>query len=175
VHKGDNPVVDLSAIDTSPNIEEYTINSDSTLAGSPVYISCRFQDPSPHIPYHPSLVFSSLEEAKDLLLVFQNPLYNTPFPYLVVPMVVVEGGGGGVFGGGGGGVFGGGGGGAPRGGVGGKGPPLPSRVFTKVVVRYVPLVLPVPLHGLPENYIKKLPKFIEEGDLTADEHITFID
>ena len=44
-------------------------------------------------------------------------------------------------------------------------------VFTKVAVRYAPLVLLVPLHDLPENYMKNLPKFIGEGDLTAAEHI----
>jgi hypothetical protein len=35
-------------------------------------------------------------------------------------------------------------------------------------------VLPVPLHDLPENYIKNLPKFTGEGDLTAAEHINFL-
>jgi hypothetical protein len=85
-------------------------------------------------------------------------------------------------GGGGRGFLGGGGGGAPGGGVGaleggagGQGLPLPPRVFAKVAARYVPLVLPVPLHDLPENYIKNLPKFIGEGDLTATEHINFFD
>jgi hypothetical protein len=48
-------------------------------------------------------------------------------------------------------------------------------VFAKVAARYAPLVLPVPLHDLPENYIKNLPKFTGEGDLTAAEHINFFD
>jgi hypothetical protein len=48
-------------------------------------------------------------------------------------------------------------------------------VFTKVAARYAPLVFPIPLHDLPENYIKKLPKFTGEGDLTAVEHINFFD
>jgi hypothetical protein len=78
-------------------------------------------------------------------------------------MAVVGGGGGGVLGERGGGALGGGG--------GGQGPPPPPRFFTKVVARYAPLVLPVPLHNLPENYMKKLPKFTGEGDLTATEHI----
>jgi hypothetical protein len=49
VHKGENLAVDLSVIDipptlqldftTSPSLEEYTIYSDSTPAGSPDYIS----------------------------------------------------------------------------------------------------------------------------------------
>ena len=65
-------------------------------------------------------------------------------------MVAARGGGGGVIGGGGGG--------APVGGARGQGPSPPPRVFGKVAARYAPLVLLVPLHDLPENYIKKLPK-----------------
>jgi hypothetical protein len=61
------------------------------------------------------------------------------------------------------------------GGGGGQGPPPPPRIFTKVAARYAPLVLPVPLHDLPENYMKNLPKFTGEGDLTATEHINFFD
>jgi len=86
-------------------------------------------------------------------------------------MVAARGGGGGFFRGGG--VLGGGG--DPGGGMGGQGPPSPPKIFTKVAVRYAPLVLPVTLHDLPENYIKNLPKFIGEGDLTATEHIKFFD
>jgi hypothetical protein len=74
---------------------------------------------------------------------------------------------------GGGGVGGGGGLGAGGGGGGGQGPPPPPRIFSKVVARYAPLVLPVPLHDLPENYMKNLSKFIGEGDLMATEHINF--
>jgi hypothetical protein len=74
-------------------------------------------------------------------------------------------------GGGGGGVVGGGGGGAPGGGDGGQGPAPPSRVFAKVAARFAPLVFPVPLHDLPENYIIFFPKFTREGDLTTVEHI----
>ena len=47
--------------------------------------------------------------------------------------------------------------------------------FSKVDSRYAPLVLPVPLHELPENYMKNLPKFTGEGDLTTQEHINFFD
>jgi hypothetical protein len=65
------------------------------------------------------------------------------------------------------------GGGAPGGPVGGQAS-LP-RIFYKVAARYSPLVLPVLLHDLPENYIKSLPKFTREGDLTAQEHINFFD
>jgi len=64
--------------------------------GSPDYISCKSEEPSPHIPFHSSSVFSSFEEAKDSLLVFQNPLYNAPFSYPIVSMVAAGGGGGGV-------------------------------------------------------------------------------
>jgi hypothetical protein len=53
--------------------------------------------------------------------------------------------------------------------------PPPPRIFTKVAARYMPLVLPVPLHDLPENYIKNLPKFIGEGDLIATKHINLFD
>jgi hypothetical protein len=65
------------------------------------------------------------------------------------------------------------GGGAPGGPAGGQAP-LPG-IFAKVAARYAPLVLPVPLHDLPKNYMKSLPKFTGEGDLTAQEHINFFD
>ena len=61
------------------------------------------------------------------------------------------------------------------GGAGGQGQQPPPRVFTKVAARYAPLVLPVPLHDLPENYMKNLPRFTGEGDLTEAEHINFFD
>jgi hypothetical protein len=60
------------------------------------------------------------------------------------------------------------------GGGGGQPNVPPPGVFAKVAVRYAPLVLPVPLHDLPDNYIKNLPKFTGEGDLTAAEHINFL-
>jgi len=44
-----------------------------------------------------------------------------------------------------------------------------------VDARYAPFFLPIPLHDLPENYMKNLPKFTREGDLTATEHINFFD
>jgi ribonuclease HI len=61
-----------------------------------------------------------------------------------------------------------------RGGGGQPNPPPPG-VFAKVAARYAPLVLPAQLHDLPDNYIKNLPKFTGEGDLTAIEHINFFD
>ena len=54
------------------------------------------------------------------------------------------------------------------GGGGGGGNQVPPPViFAKVAARYAPLALPVVLHDLPENYMKILPKFTGEGDLTA--------
>jgi hypothetical protein len=50
-------------------------------------------------------------------------------------------------------------------GVGGKA--QPPRIFSKFTARYAPLVLPVVLHDLPENYMKSLPKFMGKGDLTS--------
>jgi hypothetical protein len=169
IQKDKNPTVNLSAVNilptlhldfsTSLSLKEYTIHSDSTPVGSPNYITCKSEEPSPRIPYHPSLFFLSHKEAKDSLLVFQKPLYNTSSPYPVVLMEVAGGGGGGSLGGG----------------MGGQGPPTPPRFFAKVAMRYVPLILPIPLHELPENYIKRLPKFTREGDLTTTEHINFFD
>jgi hypothetical protein len=57
----------------------------------------------------------------------------------------------------------------------GGGQALLPGIFAKVSSRYAPLVLLVPLHDLPENYMKSLPKFTREGDLTAQEHINFFD
>jgi hypothetical protein len=50
-----------------------------------------------------------------------------------------------------------------------------SVIFAKVATRYALLLLPSALHDLPENYMKSLPKFTGEGDLTAQEHINFFD
>jgi hypothetical protein len=58
-------------------------------------------------------------------------------------------------------------------GVGASGQDQPPRIFSKVAARYYPLVLPVVLHDLPNNYMKNLPKFMGEGDLTTTEHIAF--
>ena len=61
--------------------------------------------------------------------------------------------------------------GGPGGGAGGQAPPL--WIFAKVAARYDPLVLSILLHDLPKNYMKNLPKFTGEGDLTTAEHIHF--
>jgi hypothetical protein len=63
--------------------------------------------------------------------------------------------------------------GGARGGGDGHGPPLPPRIFAKVSIRYAHVVLLVTLHDLLENYIKTLPKFTREGDLTFVKHINF--
>jgi hypothetical protein len=67
------------------------------------------------------------------------------------------------------------GGGGARGGGDQGPPPPPLRIFSKVATRYTPLVLPPVLHDLPENYMKNIPNFRGEGDLTATEHINFFD
>jgi len=51
----------------------------------------------------------------------------------------------------------------------------PLRIFAKVAARYAPLVLPAILHDSLENYMKSLPKFIGEGELTTTKHIAFFD
>ena len=41
-----------------------------------------------------------------------------------------------------------------------------------LVARYAPLSLPNPLAAIPtEDYLKYMPKFIGEGDFTAEEHL----
>jgi len=49
-----------------------------------------------------------------------------------------------------------------------------------IAARYTPVVLPQPLNNLPaEGYLKQLPKFTGEGDITVEEHLaafyTFMD
>ena len=61
--------------------------------------------------------------------------------------------------------------GAEGAGVGGQA--QPPRIFSKVATSYAPLVLLVVLHDLPKNYMKNLPKFMGEGDLTATKHTSF--
>jgi hypothetical protein len=49
------------------------------------------------------------------------------------------------------------------------------RIFSKVTARYAPLIIPIVLHDLPKNYMKNLPKFMGEWDLTTTKHISFFD
>jgi hypothetical protein len=79
-HKGKSPTVNLSAVDipltllsdfpTSPSLEEYTIYSNPTPAGSPDYVSCKFEELSPRISIYSSSLLSSPKEAKNPFLVF---------------------------------------------------------------------------------------------------------
>ena len=53
----------------------------------------------------------------------------------------------------------------------GANPPL-NRMDTIVAARYAPLVLPHPMNPLPaEDYLKYMPKFTREGDITAEENL----
>jgi hypothetical protein len=50
--------------------------------------------------------------------------------------------------------------------------PPRNRMDAIVVARYAPLVLPQPLNALPAGgYLKQLPKFTGEGDITAEEQL----
>jgi hypothetical protein len=53
----------------------------------------------------------------------------------------------------------------------GENPPM-TRMEAIIAARYAPLVLPQPLNALPaDGYLKQLPKFTGEGDITAEEHL----
>jgi hypothetical protein len=54
-------------------------------------------------------------------------------------------------------------------------PPPPPRVFNKVATRYAPLVFPSNLNDIPDNYVKNLPKFNGENDVTIVEHLVFFE
>jgi uncharacterized small protein (DUF1192 family) len=50
--------------------------------------------------------------------------------------------------------------------------PPPNRMDAIVAARYAPLILPHPLNPLPAgDYLKYMPKFSGEGDITAEEHL----
>jgi hypothetical protein len=173
--------IDISSVPevklpTSRGFEEDILYSDLTPFGSPVYISCKSEEPSPHFPVpcfsdflSPKPFSLNLEGTERSLHIFENPSYKSKVSSLKLSMVAA--GVGGVRGG----AKGVGGHGAGGGGGGSQGPPLPPRIFAKVATRYAPLVLSVPLHDLPKNYMKNLSKFTGEGELTATEHINFFD
>jgi hypothetical protein len=50
----------------------------------------------------------------------------------------------------------------------------PRNIMVEILAaRYAPLVLPQPMNVLPAiNYLKYMPHFIGEGDVTADEHLS---
>jgi hypothetical protein len=53
----------------------------------------------------------------------------------------------------------------------GANPPM-TRMEAIIAASYAPLVLPQPLNTLPaDGYLKQLPKFTGEGDITAEEHL----
>jgi hypothetical protein len=53
----------------------------------------------------------------------------------------------------------------------GANPPI-NRMDVIVTSRYSPLVLPQPLNSLPTSgYLKQLPKFTGEVDITVEEHL----
>jgi hypothetical protein len=53
----------------------------------------------------------------------------------------------------------------------GENPPM-TKMEAIIAARYAPLLLPQPLNTLPaDGYLKKLPKFTGEGDITAEEHL----
>jgi hypothetical protein len=53
----------------------------------------------------------------------------------------------------------------------GENPPM-TRTEAIIATRYAPLLLPQPLNVLPTyGYLKKLPKFTGEGDISAKEHL----
>jgi hypothetical protein len=50
--------------------------------------------------------------------------------------------------------------------------PLMTEIEVIIATRYAPLMLPQPLNNLPaEGYLKQLPKFKGEGDITAEDHL----
>jgi hypothetical protein len=53
----------------------------------------------------------------------------------------------------------------------GMNPPM-TKMEAIIASRYAPLVLPQPLNALPaDSYLKQLPKFTGEGDITIEEHL----
>ena len=47
-----------------------------------------------------------------------------------------------------------------------------TRMEAIIAARYAPLVLPQPLNFIPmDGYLKKLPKFMGEGDITIEAHL----
>jgi hypothetical protein len=50
--------------------------------------------------------------------------------------------------------------------------PPTNRMDSIVAARYAPLVLPQPVNALPpRDYLKYMPKFTREEDITAEEHL----
>jgi len=175
------PILSLPEVKVyvSKNLEDHFLLSRSSCITFPIYPYIPFEIPgsSPHFPPH--LYFSSLSRdlsPYDFLAklcshlpkaikglvhqsfeIFDNLQYS---PQISSPRVSMAGVGGAEGGGASGHV---------------NVPITSPRIFTKVAARYAPLALLVVLHDLPDNYMKKLPKFTSEGDLTTTEHIVFFD
>jgi hypothetical protein len=154
------------------NSEEYIVYLDSTPVGSPVYISCKSEEPIPCFPFSP---FSDFPSPTDMSLelhsphskvvegplqVYENPLFNSQSSSPHIQMATI--GGGGVVGGVVGGIEGGARGGA-RGGGGQGPPPPPPRIFSKLVSIYAPLALSPVLHDLHEKLHVEFTKVHRRG------------
>jgi hypothetical protein len=69
VSRGDTPAIKLIPIDIPSNLninlsitqglEEVSMPTNSTPVGSPIYISCKLEEPSPHLPSPPFPTFTS--------------------------------------------------------------------------------------------------------------------
>jgi hypothetical protein len=118
---------------TSQKSNDYPIYLDSTSVDSPVFSPCGSKGTSPNSP---SSYFSSFFPFYNQFL--ETHPYNPQTLTVNSTMAATRGGGTrGAFAGGQG------------GGAGNQAPPL--LIFAKVVARYAPLVLLVPLHDLPKN------------------------
>jgi hypothetical protein len=98
----DIPSVPEIKFPASRSFEEHTLHSDSTPVGSPVYISCKSEEPSPHLSFPPFFDFLSPDDqfseplslhpevAGRPLHIFENPLYNLQVSSPRLSMVVAE-------------------------------------------------------------------------------------
>jgi hypothetical protein len=150
----------------SQNPEDYFLYPDSSPITSPIYTSGKPEEPSSSFPFpphldllsshdhfpelhsqHPEVVERSVDQSFE---VFENLLFSPrvcllDFQWSVLEVLVLEV--------------------SEVQGLVDKLNPL--GYFPRSPARYAPLVLPVVLHDLPENYMKNLPKFMGEGDLTT--------
>jgi hypothetical protein len=148
-------------VSISRNTEDYFLYLDSSPITSPIYTSGKPEEPSSSFTFPPHLYFPSSHDIFPELhsqhpkvverLVVQSfeVFENIPFsPRFSSPRLSMAGAGG-------------------VGGAVDARQAQPPRIFVKVATRYDPLVLPFFLHDLPKTYMKNLPKFMGEGDLTT--------
>jgi hypothetical protein len=127
------------------NSEEFITYPDSTLVGSPIYISCKSEEPSPSFPFPPFSDFPSPtglslelhspypEVVEGPLQVYKDPLFISRISSPQIQIAAIGGGGDGGGAGGGG----------------GQGtPPHPPNIFSKVAAIYAPSVLPHVLYNI---------------------------